>query len=142
MSLRVTIHGAPLDILDDLEVEFREKAVEAVGEAADIVLEEVKRRLTLHQGTRYTAAAPGEPPERDTGHLVESFKRIHPTTYRTKAGMQGVRSGVQSRDPGAARLEFGATDLLGRRTYPHPYLLASFAATKDRVTEFLETRLG
>lgn len=136
MSMRITVHGDKIDLADELRTEFHADAKDAVEVAAGIVLLEVDRLLTLRRGTPQTAAPEGEPPEADTTALIRSFRVMN---GRVKGNV--AWSGIQSNDPAVARLEFGATDVRGIRTFPHPFILPAFATSRDEMDGVLRARL-
>ena len=136
MSVKVKVYGDKLDLADELQEEFHQQAKDVAAEAADILLGEVKTLLKLRIGSLQTAAPEGQPPEFDTGALEKSFKKIPP---RVKGRV--ASSGVQSNDPGANRLEYGATDSRGIRTLPHPYVRPALANVEEKVTRLVESRL-
>lgn len=135
MTMKIEIVTDKVDLADDLEEEFHQLAKDAVAEAADLVLGDIKRRLSLRKGPR--PAPEGEPPAFQTGQLSRSYKRINPRIRGRVAS-----SGVISRDPAANRLEYGATDSRGIRTLPHPHVRPAFEAMEDQATEIIATRLG
>ena len=137
MSLTMTVYGDKIDLADELIEEFHAQAKDAVSDAAEIWLDAIRRLLSLRQGTKQTASPEGEPPELDTGALARSFRKIPAQVRGNVAG-----SGIKSNDPGAARLEWGKTDVRGIRTLPHPYLLRSIAETRDEITALLRVRLS
>lgn len=134
---KVIIYGDKLDLADELADEFVAPAKEAIGEAGDLLTEEVKRLLSLQHGTARTAAPAGAPPEEDSGALVASFTTIPP---RVKGRV--ASSGTQSRHPGVNRLEVGKTDVRGIRTLPHPFLAPALANTEGPIDELLHRKLG
>lgn len=135
--MTVLVFGDRLDLADELEEQFHQQAIGAVSEAADMVLGEIQRRLSLRRGTAQTAAPEGEPPEHDTGALLRSWK-----TMPAKVEGRMVVSGVKSNHPGASRLEFGFTDSRGIRTLPHPYIAPSFAAMEGPIERLLAARFA
>lgn len=138
MSARVLIEGnGKLDLAEELREEFHAVAEAAVSGAADLLLDEVDRRLALRTGSKSSAAPPGEPPEEDTGRLRKSFRKIPPRVQGAVAS-----SGIRSNDPAGNRLENGFTDKLGIRTFPHPFIRPSIAATEEPITRLLQERLG
>lgn len=137
MSMKVKVYGDRLDLADELEDEFHADAKAVIGEAGDLLLVEVQRRLRQRKGTRQTAAPAGEAPESDTGALAGSFSRIPPSVKGRVAS-----SGVQSDHPGANRQEFGMTDRLGIRTFPHPFLAPSLQAVEAPVTDLIQRKLS
>lgn len=128
--------GAKLDLAEELREEFHKTAKDAVEDAAAIALREVDRLLTQRKGTKKTAAEPGQPPEVDTAQLVASYTLL---PGRIKGNV--ASSGVRSKDPGANRVEFGGTDIHGRRSFPHPAVRLAFENVEDAVTALLEERL-
>lgn len=135
--LTATVYGDKLDLADELQDEFHAEAKRAVGDAADLLLAEVRRLLTLRQGTARTAAPEGQPPEQDTAGLVRSFRRIPPRVRGRVAS-----SGVQSNHAGGNRLEHGLTDRRGIRTLPHPFLRPAIATTDGPIGDLLQERLA
>lgn len=142
--MKITTHGAfsvggidRLDLADELEEQFHGEAKLVVGEAADLLLDEVQRNLRLRTGTAATSAPEGAPPEYDTGELYRSYERIPP---RVKGRI--ASSGVQSDHPGAARVEYGSTDSRGIRTLPHPAVRLAVDASEEPITALVEKRLG
>jgi hypothetical protein len=128
------VYGDKLDLADELREEFHEAAKVTVKEGATLLLREVQRLLRLRRGTRLTVAPEGAPPEYDEGELEASFKVIAP---RVRENV--VSSGIHSKHPGAARLEWGATDSLGIRTLPHPYLVPAAETVAPEIERlFLE----
>lgn len=133
VRVRVVIYGDKLDLADELEEEFHASAKQAVADAADILLDDVQRRLTV----RTTGiAAEGEAPVRRRGNLERSYKRINPTIRGRVA-----RSGIYSNHPGANRLEYGKTDTRGVRTLPHPAVRPAIEATEPAIDRLLTERL-
>ena len=135
MAIRVEVYGDSLiDAADEILEEIEPRAREAVREAADMLLNEVRRLLRLRSGP--PAAPEGEPPAKRTGELLKSFRRI-PVSVKGRV----VSSGIQSNHPGANRLEFGVVDKLGRRTLPHPYIRPAMERMEGPITAFLERAL-
>lgn len=132
--MKITIVGDKIDLADELEEEFHAEAMEAVGEAADIVLADVKQRLSRRRGPE--ASPPGEPPALQEGDLLRSYRRVTP-----KVRGRVATSGIYSRHPGANRVEFGAVDRRGIRTLARPHVRPAFAAMEPAVTELLQRRL-
>jgi hypothetical protein len=138
MTLRVVIDApAKLDLAEDLLEEFHGAAIEAVEDAAQLLLDEIVRVLRLRQGSAETAAPAGEPPEQDTGALAASF-RLLPGRVRGAVAFSGIRSN----HPGANRLEWGFTDIRGIRTLPHPFIMRSVRATEGPINALLKQRLS
>lgn len=137
MALKVTVYGDRIDLADELMDEFHDQAKSAVAEGADVLLDEVKRLLTLRRGTARTAAPEGQPPEQDAAQLEKSFRRIPPRVRGRVAS-----SGIRSDHPGGNRLEWGFTDSRGIRTLPHPFLAPAIANTDERIGQLLEERLS
>lgn len=124
MSARIVVYGDMIDLADELEEEFHDKVLKVVDRAADLLLAETRRLLSLRQGTVRTSAPDGQPPERDTGALAASYRKI-PGRIRGRVASAGIRS----RDPAANRVEYGATDTRGIRTFPHPAVRLAIAGT-------------
>lgn len=137
MALKVVVYGDKIDLADDLRDEFHAEAKDAVIEGANILIREVDRLLTMRRGTSRTAAPEGQPPEQDTAELVRSFTVL---PGRVKGNV--ASSGVQSKHPGANRLEFGFTDRRGIRTFPHPFMAPAIANTETEIGELLERLLS
>ncbi len=135
--MRVTVYGDYIDLAEELRDGFHDAAADAAREAGEMLTNEVRRLLAIRSGTAATAAPEGEPPERDTGALLAAVKRLRIRRYT-----RTVTSGVQVNHPGAARLEWGATDATGRRTFAHPYLRAALANVEGPITEMLERRFA
>lgn len=123
-----------LDLADDIQEEFQDKAKAAIGDAADVLLTDIKSRLRRR---RQDAAPAGEPPAEHTSKLLESYKRITPRVVGPVA-----ISGIRSRHLGANRLEVGFTDERGIRTLPHPHVRPAIAATRAEIDALLQERLG
>lgn len=136
MSIKVAVFNDKIDLADELEDDFHQTAKDAVGEGADILLDAFQRKLRQRPGTKRTSAPAGESPEEDTGHLAASFRKIPPRIRGRVAS-----SGVQSDDPGANRVEFGATDVRGIRTFPHPYAAPAMAESEAPIDALLQERL-
>lgn len=126
--MTVVVYGDRLDLADELREQFHPQARDAVSELADMAIAEVQRRLSLRSGTAQTAAPEGEPPEKDTGGLLMSFKKIPP-----RVDGRVAQSGFKTAHPGASRLEFGFTDVRGIRTFPHPFMAPAMAAIESAV---------
>jgi len=137
VSVKVVVYGDRIDLADELEEEFHAVAKDVVTEGAEKLLREVRALLRLRAGTFRTAAPEGQPPEYDVGDLFRSFRLI-PARVRGRS----VSAGIQSDDPGANRVEFGATDTRGIRTLPHPYLRPALANVEPLVTELFIDRFG
>lgn len=135
--MRVTVYGDYIDLAEELEQAWHTPARHAAREAGQMLTAEVRRLLTLRSGTARTVAPPGEPPERDTGTLLAGVSQIS-----VRRGNTVASSGVQVTHPGAARLEWGATDVQGRRTLARPYLRAALANTEGPITAMLEERFS
>jgi hypothetical protein len=124
--MKVFVHGDKLDLADELLEEFHADAKGAVGEAADILLGAV--RANLQRG--------GDGPSVGKGDLLKSMKRIAPSVKGAVAS-----SGIRSNDPGANRVEYGAVDVRGIRTLPHPYVRPAMASTEPQIDALLRERL-
>lgn len=135
MSIKVKIYTDKVDLADELEEDFHATAKEALGEAADLLLGDIRRRLSARRGP---ASAPaGEAPAMQTGALARSYKRIAPRIRGRIAS-----SGIISRDPGANRQEFGAVDKRGIRTLPHPHVRPAMDAMEAPIEALLAEKLG
>lgn len=134
--IRITVYGEKLDLADDLQEEFHDVAKEVVQHGSVMLLGSVQRKLRLRRGTPKTAAPEGEPPESDTDALASSWRLIPP---RVKGNV--VSAGIQSRDPGILRREYGETDARGIRTLPHPFLRPAIAETDGPIGRLFEERL-
>jgi hypothetical protein len=130
--MRVTIYGDRIDLADELRDEFIPIAKQAAKDAGMMLTNEVKRLLMLRQGDKSTSAPEGEPPERDEGDLLSAVKPLPVRMYA-----RGATSGVKINHPGAARLEWGKTDVRGVRTFAHPYLRAALANVEDPINAML-----
>jgi hypothetical protein len=138
MSLRVVVMAPDkLDLADELQDEFKAEAKAAVKEGAQLLLSEIQRLLRLRSGPAGMTAPEGEPPEKHTAALLESFRLLPPRVSGAVAS-----SGIISRHPGANRQEFGYTDIRGVRTLPHPFLRPAIAATEGKMSELLTERLA
>lgn len=104
------------------------RAKMAVNAGADMVLDHMDQLLS-----RPSPAAPGEPPGELLGELRASLRKLPLRVLRWS-----VRSGIETRHPGANRLEFGKTDSKGRKTFPHPYVRPTFQALKGRLDRLFE----
>jgi hypothetical protein len=133
MSLQIT--GDVLDLADELQEEFVDGAKVAMRQGSRLLRDEVRRRLRLRKGP--VPAPEGEPPAEQTGELVRSIK-VLPVRVRGRV----VSGGIKTDHPGATRLEFGAVDKRGVRTFPHPFLLASQEAVADEVTRLLNEAIA
>jgi hypothetical protein len=136
MTVRLHFHTDKLDLADELPDEFMERLKEPVKQAGALLVAEVKRRLSLAQGDASTSAKEGDPPERDSGALVDSVKQL-----RTNIKPTIAETGVHVRHEGAARLEWGKTDVRGIRTYPHPFIRPSAAAVAKQAGEMIAKAL-
>jgi hypothetical protein len=137
MTVKIVVYGDKLDLADEIGEEFVQEAKDVAGEAGDIMLAEAQRLAKLRVGTAQTAAPEGQPPEFDTGAFYRSLKRITP---RVKGRV--ASSGIQSNDPGAARIEWGATDSRGIRTLPHPIFRPAAANSEQPITDLCQRKLG
>lgn len=136
MSVLIRVEGeAHLDLTDEILDESLPLVMEKADEAAAMLLAEVQRNLQRRKGP--DAAPAGEPPAEHTGELAASYKVIKARSL----GDGRVRSGIQSRHPGAARVEFGATDVRGITTKPHPYVRPAEEAMQQPITALLEAAL-
>ncbi len=126
------------DLLGMVE-ESREELMASVeprlNEAVDVVVRAAKSNLARQRGTRATAAAPGQPPEYDTGELHDSVKpmRIRKTKY-------AIRKEYGSEHPSAGLHEWGGTVTRNgvKRTYPpRPYLRPAEEASAEEVDRIL-----
>ena len=138
MSLKIVVHGDKLDLADELAEQYVDEALEVIGDAGTLAFNEVQHQLARRIGSprTRTAAPEGQPPELDTGELRESYSRIPP---RVKGAV--ATSGVQSNHPGAARVEYGATDERGIRTLPHPAVRIAFTNIEPAVDELIQRKL-
>jgi hypothetical protein len=140
--IRVHVYGDNIDLADELKDEFVPKAKAAINEASEVLLEEVKRLLSLRQGSAKTAAPEGQPPEQDTGELIRSFKRMPARLSRESEGAPAVVGGIRANNDYGVRLEYGQTDARGIRTLPHPYLRPAMVAVEPRIDALLQERLS
>lgn len=136
MTVRLHFHTDKLDLADELPDEWIQRMKAPVREAGALFVTEVKRRLTLAQGSPSTSAPENEPPERDSGDLVASVRQLN-----TKVKATIASTGVHVRDEGAARLEWGKTDVRGIRTYPHPFIRPSAEAVAKQAGELIAKAL-
>lgn len=131
---KIVVVGEPkLTIVEDAMEVFKREAKGAVREASEELLRAVKAQLRKHKYP--PAAAPGAPPAmrfEEPPYLMASFK-----TLRIRVTKYAVFGGVYSNHEGAARLEYGATDIRGIKTYPHPYLAPALADAEPSVTNIL-----
>lgn len=133
MTMRAKLYGDFLDLADDVLDEIAPRAKTAVTGGRDIVLGEVRRLLTLREG----APAPaGEPPAKESGGLVESFRPL-PASAKGRVFSAGFRSN----HPGNMRLENGFVDKRGIKTPAHPYIGVAFDNTKEAVQKHLEATI-
>lgn len=135
MTMRLVIYGDKIDLADELLDEFKAVAKMAIGDAGNIVVEEVKRLLSLQSGGGPAEA--GLPPAEQTGALLRSVKRIPP-----KVKGRTATSGFIVDDPGAIRLNYGKTDARGIRTFPHPFAEPALANAEAAVGALLQERMG
>ena len=115
---------------DDLLAEVRKNAPRAVAAGRRVVVAEMRRLLTLRSGG---PAPPGQPPAKVEGELLRSIK-----LPAVKRKPWGAEAAIHVDHPGANRLEYGARDVRGIATHPHPYAapaLASKQAEADRAME-------
>lgn len=101
MSMKVRVTGDHIDLADELEEEFKAVAKETVREAASVLLAQVQDNLRRRSGPE--PAPPGEPPARQTGKLLRSWK-LSPVWV----GRRAVACSVRSNHPAAWVLEYGA----------------------------------
>lgn len=120
----------------NLEGEVLEGAEEVVGRAADRTVERVKSLLSRPFAGRPTE--PGSPPLKRRGDLAASVRR----TPVESDGKRIVSSRVIVDDEGAGRLEFGAVDKRGIRTFPHPFLRPAFEEMQDEIDDMLREWAG
>ena len=137
MPMTVTVYGDKVDLADELQEEFHQQAKDAVSEGADILLDEIRRLLSMRRGTARTVAPAGAPPEFDVGDLFKSFRKIPPRVRGRTA-----TSGIKSDSIYGIRLEYGLTDGRGFRILPHPYIGPAIANTDERIGQLLEERLS
>lgn len=130
MSMKLLVTGAPIDLADELEEEFRNNARNGLTECGEVYLGHVRETLRRRKGP--DPAPEGEPPAAQEGDLAESFRRL-PTRVRGRS----ASSGVESEHPGAARLEHGKVDVRGIRTFPHPYFGPAAEASEAEITAIL-----
>lgn len=130
MSLKLMVTGAPLNLADELEEEFQKNARVAMTRCADVLLRNVRTNLRKRKGPE--PAPEGQPPAEQEGELSQSFRRL-PTRVKGRY----ASSGVESAHPGAARLEWGKTDVRGVRTFPHPYLAPAAEESEAEITAIL-----
>jgi hypothetical protein len=131
MSFKVTIkkEGTLDGTAAEIFAEMRPRGEAAVRTATDMVLTRIDQKLSVRSDR---PARPGEPPREVSGELRQSVKRI---PQRTRVGLSAisVSSGIQSRHAGVNRLEFGATDSRGIRTFPHPFVRPTFEQLKRKL---------
>lgn len=130
MSLKLKVYGAPLTLADELEESFQANAKAGLTQCGEVLLGNVRGQLRRRKGPE--PAPEGQPPAEQGGKLSQSFRRL-PTRVRGRS----ASSGVESNHPGAARLEWGATDKRGIRTFPHPYLAPAAEASEPEITRIL-----
>lgn len=135
--MRATVYGDFIDLAEELREGFEVQAKAAASDAGQMLTDETRRLLKLRIGTKHTVAPEGEPPEFDEGDLLGSVRKL-----RTRVTGTMADSGVLINHPGAARLEWGATDRLGRRTVPHPFLRAAVANVEGPIAKMLEERFS
>lgn len=136
MTVRLHFHTDKLDLADELPEEWMERLKGPIREVGGMFKAEVIRRLSLAQGDASTSAKEGDAPERDSGDLIASVRQLNTMVKPTIA-----ETGVHVRDPGAARLEWGATDVRGIRTYPHPFVRPSAEAVAAPAGRLIEKAL-
>lgn len=121
MTTRAKVTGDHLAGMgDEILRELRPDAIRAVDEAADVLEEEIRDQL---QATGHgVPSAPGQQPAMREGDLLRSVRR-EPARVRDNPHGFTVSSAVLVDDPGAARVEFGARDVRGIETQPHPFYL-------------------
>lgn len=132
--IRVEVFGAPIDLADELEESFHDKAKALVSDGADILLEKVHGLLRQRRGSPATSSPPGQPPESDSDELARSWKKITPTIRGRVA-----RSGVYSNSVYAVRQEYGGTDITGRRLLERPYLRPAMVITEPMIHAVIES---
>ena len=128
--MKFIVRGAPIDLADELEAEFKRTARRAVKEGAEILLGAVRTELTKRSGPK--PSPPGEPPAKQSGDLAKSWQAI-PVRMRGRV----ASSGIESYDKGAARMEWGGVDSRGIRVLPRAYLDPAARKVEGRVTELL-----
>lgn len=83
----------------------------------------------------------GQPPFVGTGkrkrrHLFESFDHLP-----IRVTPEAVVGGIKTDDPGAARVEWGATDSRGIRTYPHPFMNPAAEESEEPIGKIFDAML-
>lgn len=123
---RIVIRGEPREkpIDEEALAAFDRECRAAMGEAVEDLHRAVK--VQLRKNKFPPSAREGSPPAfgggfRPSGRrqpsLMASFRRLKIRKSRGR-----ISGGIESRHPGAARLEYGAWDTSGTRTFAHPYL--------------------
>ena len=135
MTYKITIANDKLNLADELEEEFHEEAKGIIEEASTILQQHTQAQLSRYSGPGRTPE--GQPPALRTGALLRSIK-----TIRAKVKGRIVSGGIISRDPGANRVEYGATDSLGRRTLPHPFVRPAMETARPVIDALFADRMG
>lgn len=133
--MRIMVYGDKIDLADELQDEFKKVAKVAIRDAADIVVAEVQRLLSLQSSG--SVAEEGAPPAKQTGDLVAAVQRITP-----KLSGRVATSGFMIDDPGALRLNYGKVDKRGIRTFPHPFAEPALENAEPAVDALLQERMG
>jgi hypothetical protein len=116
---------------------FKKEARSAMRESQEELLRAVKAQL---RKSKDPPAPPGQPPAlrfEDQPFLMSSFR-----TMRVRVRKFSVTGGVFSDHPGAGRLEYGATDIRGITTFPHPYLGPAMKDAEPRIHNILSRVLA
>lgn len=108
----------------DILKAFNKERTKAMQAASRVLLANTRTWLNLYKYP--PEGKPNMPPARRSAmrgkkgaerSLYSSFKRL-----AIRSRKYSITGGIKSDHPGAGRVEWGATDVRGIRTFPHPYM--------------------
>lgn len=134
--------GASIAKMDEDQLKlFQSQGRRGMNAASRVLLGYVRDWLRISVGTYDPAQAhqryglpPQQNPQTPTAEqLAESFKTIN-----TRVAKYRITGGVYSAHPGAARVEWGTTDVRGITTDPHPYMNPATKEAEPVIHQILE----
>lgn len=127
MSVKNAVDGINAKLVRGLNARAEALRAEIYG-----VLEESRigtGRVYTRRGKRHQASAPGEPPARDTGRLMESIAVLSRATPNELVSTVGPREAAfKKRAPYPVFLEFGT-----RRMKPRPFMRPALERFRQKI---------